>query len=205
MKRVNLDVFVTGLVLAAGASRRLGEPKQLLAYKGTTVLGATLEMARSCGFDQLLVTVGGAWAEVGHRVDFRDCHVVENEQYASGCSSSIGAAIAVVDDRAEGIVLLLGDQPDVTTAAVAKLIEGAGTSPLAVCRYGDGVGHPFWFRRQVFDDLLGLHGDKAVWKLLESDRSRVREVVIDGNIPLDVDTWQDYQAMLTAAGGEPGG
>ena len=205
MKRVNLDVFVTGLVLAAGASRRLGEPKQLLAYKGTTVLGATLEMARSCGFDQLLVTVGGAWAEVGHRVDLRDCQVVENEQYASGCSSSIGAAIAVVDDRAEGIVLLLGDQPDVTTAAVAKLIEGAGTSPLAVCRYGDGVGHPFWFRRQVFDDLLGLHGDKAVWKLLESDRSRVREVVIDGNIPLDVDTWQDYQALLTAAGGEPGG
>ena len=205
MKRVNLDVFVTGLVLAAGASRRLGEPKQLLAYKGTTVLGATLEMARSCRFDQLLVTVGGAWAEVGNRVDFRDCQVVENEQYASGCSSSIGAAIAVVDDRAEGIVLLLGDQPDVTTAAVAKLIEGAGTSPLAVCRYGDGLGHPFWFRRQVFDDLLGLHGDKAVWKLLESDRYPVREVVIDGNIPLDVDTWQDYQALLTAAGGEPGG
>lgn len=205
MKRVNLDVFVTGLVLAAGASRRLGEPKQLLAYKGTTVLGATLEMARSCEFDQLLVTVGGAWAEVGNRVDFRDCHVVENQQYASGCSSSIGAAIAVVDERAEGIVLLLGDQPDVTTAAVAKLIEGAGTSPLAVCRYGDGLGHPFWFRRQVFDDLLGLHGDKAVWKLLESDRYPVREVVIDGNIPLDVDTWQDYQALLTAAGGEPGG
>ena len=198
-------MFVTGLVLAAGASRRLGEPKQLLAYKGTTVLGATLDMARSCRFDQLLVTVGGAWAEVGDRVDFRDCQVVENEQYASGCSSSIGAAIGVVDDRAEGVILLLGDQPDVTTGAVRKLIEGAGASPLGVCRYADGLGHPFWFRRQVFDDLLALHGDKAVWKLLESDRYPVQEVVIDGNIPLDVDTWQDYQALLAAAGGEPDG
>jgi molybdenum cofactor cytidylyltransferase len=202
---VGTDVFVTGLVLAAGASRRLGEPKQLLAYKGTTVLGATLDMARSCRFDQLLVTVGGAWAEVGKRVDFRDCQVVENEQYASGCSSSIGAAIGVVDDRAEGVILLLGDQPDVTNGAVTKLIEGAGASPLGVCRYGNGLGHPFWFRRQVFDDLLALHGDKAVWKLLESDRYPVQEVVIDGNIPLDVDTWQDYQALLAAAGGEPDG
>jgi molybdenum cofactor cytidylyltransferase len=198
-------VFVTGLVLAAGASRRLGEPKQLLAYKGTTVLGATLDMARSCRFDQLLVTVGGARAEVANRVDFRDCQVVENEQYASGCSSSIGAAIGVVDDRAEGVILLLGDQPDVTTGAVRTLIEGAAASPLGVCRYGDGLGHPFWFRRQVFDDLLALHGDKAVWKLLESDRYPVQEVVIDGDIPLDVDTWQDYRALLAAAGGEPDG
>jgi molybdenum cofactor cytidylyltransferase len=198
-------VFVTGLVLAAGASRRLGEPKQLLAYKGTTVLGATLDMARSCRFDQLLVAVGAAWSEVADRVDFRDCEVVENAQYASGCSSSIGAAIEVVDDRAEGIVLLLGDQPDVTSGAVTTLIEGAGASPLGVCRYGDGLGHPFWFGCRVFDDLVALHGDKAVWKLLESGRYPVREVEIDGNIPLDVDTWQDYEALLAAAGGEADG
>ena len=195
-------MFVTGLVLAAGASRRLGQPKQLLAYRGTTVLGATLDMARSCGFDQLLVTVGGAWPEVRDRVDFRDCEVVENIQFTSGCSSSISAAIAVVDDRADGIVLLLGDQPDLAPGAVSILLEGAGTSPLGVCRYADGVGHPFWFRRQVFDDLVALHGDKAVWKLLESGRYPVREVEIDGTIPLDVDTWQEYQALLAAVGRE---
>ena len=198
-------MFVTGLVLAAGASSRLGQPKQLLAYKGTTVLGATLDMARSCGFDQLLVTVGGASAEVRDRVDFRDCEVVENNQFTSGCSSSISAAVAVVDDRAEGIILLLGDQPEVTNAAVTTLIESAGISPMGVCRYRDGVGHPFWFGRQVFDDLRGLHGDKAVWKLLESGRYRVHEVQVAGSIPLDVDTWEDYQALLTAAGARSDG
>jgi molybdenum cofactor cytidylyltransferase len=197
-------MFVTGLVLAAGASRRLGEPKQLLAYRGTTLLGATLDMARSCDFEQLLVTVGGASAELRDRVDFRDCHVVENEQYASGCSSSVGVALGVVDDRSEGIILLLGDQPEVTTGAVKRLREAAGSSLLGVCRYDDGVGHPFWFRRQVFDDLRALHGDKGVWRLLESGRYPVREVEVAGNIPLDVDTWEDYQALLAAANGGTG-
>jgi molybdenum cofactor cytidylyltransferase len=192
-------MFVTGLVLAAGGSRRLGQPKHLLAYRGTTVLGATLDMARGCGFEQLLVTLGGASAELRDRVDFRDCQVVENEQYASGCSSSIGAALGVLDDRAEGIILLLGDQPEVTTGAVARLREAAGSSLLGVCRYDDGVGHPFWFRRHVFDDLRGLHGDKGVWRLLESGRYPVREVEVAGDVPLDVDTWEDYQALLAGA------
>jgi molybdenum cofactor cytidylyltransferase len=195
------DVFVTGLVLAAGASRRLGEPKQLLAYKGTTVLGSTLDMARTCGFDQLVVTVGGASAEVRDRIDFRDCEVIENEQFSTGCSSSISVAIGVVDHRADGIVLLLGDQPDVTSHTVRMVIEAAGASPLGVCRYRDGVGHPFWFRRNVFDDLLALHGDKAVWRLLESGRYPVREVEVAGTIPLDVDTWEDYQTLLAQRGG----
>ena len=97
-------MFVTGLVLAAGASRRLGQPKQLLAYRGTTLLGATLDMARSCDFEQLLVTVGGASAELRDRVDFRDCQVVENEHYASGCSSSIGAALEVVNGLTDALV-----------------------------------------------------------------------------------------------------
>jgi molybdenum cofactor cytidylyltransferase len=197
-------MFVTGLVLAAGASRRLGEPKQLLAYRGTTVLGATLDMARGCGFAQLLVTLGGASAELRHRVDFRDCQVVENEHYASGCSSSIGAALGVVDTRAEGIMLLLGDQPEVTTEAVMRLREAAGSSALGVCRYDDGVGHPFWFGRPVFDDLRALHGDKGVWRLLESGRYPVHEVEVAGNVPLDVDTWEDYQALLAAADGGTG-
>ena len=190
----------------------LDELARTAAGRRVAVLGDMLELgareerryhrelgkqAQAAGVE-LLVTVGGARAEVANRVDFRDCQVVENEQYASGCSSSIGAAIGVVDDRAEGVILLLGDQPDVTTGAVRKLIEGAAASPLGVCRYGDGLGHPFWFRRQVFDDLLALHGDKAVWKLLESDRYPVREVVIDGNL-IGVDIRQAHAELAQRA------
>jgi molybdenum cofactor cytidylyltransferase len=194
-------LFVTGLVLAAGSSSRLGQPKQLLPYRGTTLLDATLNVARTCGFDQLLVTVGGASADVRQTVDFSDIEVVENVAYTTGCSSSISAAIAAVDDRTEGLVLMLGDQPDVRPDTARRLIAGASGSPLGVCHYSDGRGHPFWFHREVFGDLLTLHGDKAVWKLLESGRYPVTDVEIAGPVPLDVDTWDDYEALLAQPAG----
>jgi molybdenum cofactor cytidylyltransferase len=189
-------VGVTGLVLAAGSSTRLGQPKQLLPYAGTTLLDATLGVARQCGFDQLLVTIGGASSAVREAVDFTGVEIVENLEYTTGCSSSISAAIGAVSAGTSGIVLMLGDQPRVTTDAVHRLVEQASASPLGVCRYSDGRGHPFWFHRDVFADLRTLHGDKAVWKLLESGRYDVADVEIDGLVPLDVDTWDDYEALL---------
>ena len=188
-------MFVTGLVLAAGGSRRLGEPKQLLAYRGSTLLDATLSAARACGFDQLLVTLGAASEQVRASVDLGTVEVIENPEYSTGCSSSISAALRSVDDRAEGLVLLLGDQPGINPADVARLIADE-TASMAVCRYDNGLGHPMWFRRDMFAELSQLHGDKAVWRLLHSGRYDVREVPVDGVVPVDVDTWQDYEALL---------
>lgn len=196
-------MIVTGLVLAAGSSNRLGQPKQLLPFRGTTLLGATLDVARQCAFDQLLVTVGGAAAEVQAAVDLGDAEVVDNPEFSTGCGSSISAAIAHVDSASEGIVLLLGDQPGVSAETVRRLIEEGGTSQVAVCRYADGRGHPFWFARSVFDDLRALHGDKAVWKVLESGRYSVTEVAIETVVPIDVDTWADYEALLASSGVSP--
>jgi molybdenum cofactor cytidylyltransferase len=188
-------LLVTGLVLAAGASRRLGEPKQLLAYRGSTLLDATLSVARSCGFDQLLVALGAASAQVRSSVDLGEAEVVENPEYSTGCGSSIAAALRFVDDRASGLVLLLGDQPGIDPADVARLTADE-TAPMAVCRYDNGLGHPMWFRRDMFAELSQLHGDKAVWRLLHSGRYDVREVPVQGTVPVDVDTWQDYEALL---------
>jgi molybdenum cofactor cytidylyltransferase len=191
-------MFVTGLILAAGGSRRLGAPKQLLPYQAGTILGATLETARSCAFDQLIVTLGGASAQVRERVDLDGLTVAENPEFGTGCSSSIVAALEVVDPRSDGIVLMLGDQPGVTSASVWSLVaEMAGrAAPIGVSRYDDGRGHPFWFGRELFGELRGLHGDKRVWKLIESGSHLVTEVRAAGNVPLDVDDWNDYQALL---------
>jgi molybdenum cofactor cytidylyltransferase len=191
-------VFVTGLVLAAGGSRRLGEPKQLLPFKASNLLGATLQVARDCGFDQLIVTLGGASEQVRERVDLTGLEVVDNPDFGTGCSSSIRSALGVVDPRSDGIVLLLGDQPGVASASVRSLVAAASglAAPIAVSRYDDGRGHPFWFGRDLFGELAGLHGDKGVWKLIESGRHRVGEVDAVGNIPLDVDDWDGYRALL---------
>lgn len=191
---------VTGVVLAAGGSRRLGTPKQLLAYGATTLLGASLAAARRCPFDQLVVTLGASAEEVRRTVDLSGVDVALNDEHTTGCSSSIRAALEVVEHRADGLVLLLGDQPGVDPRSVGRLIAEASGSPLGACRYDDGLGHPFWFHRQVFDDLHALHGDKAVWKLVESGRHPVTEVAVPGPVPLDVDTWEDYEALLEGAG-----
>ena len=192
-------MFVTGLVLAAGGSRRLGAPKQLLPYQGGTILGATLETARNCGFDQLIVTLGGASAQVHERIDLDGLRVVENPEFGTGCSSSIVSALEVVDPRSDGIVLMLGDQPGLARASVARLIAEGRASPIAVCRYSDGIGHPFWLSRDIFGDLTRLQGDKGIWKLIESNRFPVAEIPVDGTVPLDVDTWDDYERLLDSA------
>lgn len=192
---------VAGLVLAAGSSRRLGQPKQLLAYKGRTLLDATLEMARAAPFDQRLVTIGGAAPEVQERVDLAGFDVVDSVHHTQGCSSSIVSALQSLDEDVEGFVLLLGDQPEVSVETIDALVsEAAAGAPIAVCRYDNGIGHPFWFGRATFTELADLHGDKAVWKLIESGKHPVTEVPIAGPVPLDVDTMEDYQRLLAATG-----
>jgi molybdenum cofactor cytidylyltransferase len=196
---VPVDGGVAGLVLAAGGSSRLGRPKQLLPYGGGTLLGHVLDTARACAFDQLVVALGGAADEVVETVDLTGAEVVVNEGFGAGCSSSIAAAMGAVDARCDALVLLLGDQPGVRPETVAALLDARGGAPLTVCRYADGRGHPFAFGRSVFAQLASLHGDKAVWKLLERRAGEVVEVPVPGPVPPDVDTWEDYEAVLAAA------
>ncbi|GAA4477406.1 NTP transferase domain-containing protein [Rhodococcus olei] len=186
---------VTGIVLAAGGSTRLGRPKQLLEYRGSPMLDAVLRVARGCDFDRVVVALGGAAAEVEAAVDLTGVRVVHNPDFGSGCASTIARALDAADPRAEGVVLMLGDQPGVEPATVAALVRAARPDVGAVCRYRDGRGHPLWFGREIFADLRTLHGDKGVWRLLESGRIPVVEVPIEAEVPLDVDTWEDYRAL----------
>ena len=182
---------VSGLVLAAGGSSRLGQPKQLLPFGETTLLGHVLGVARACPFDQLVCVLGGGADAVRRAVDLSGLTVVVNEGFGSGCSSSIAAALPEVDG--DVLVLLLGDQPGVTPASVRALLDGRGEAPLAACEYDDGRGHPFAFARSIFGELAALHGDKGVWKLL--DRGPVADVRVPGPIPPDIDTWDDYRRL----------
>jgi molybdenum cofactor cytidylyltransferase len=194
---------VTVIVLAAGGSRRLGRPKQLLEYRGATLLDATLATAREAGVGQVVVALGGAADEVRATVDLGGTDVVLNPDFGDGCATSIRTALARVHDDAAGVVLLLGDQPGVTASAIGALVAGADGHVVGVCAYDDGLGHPLWFDRRMFGTLVGLHGDKAVWKLVDTGED-VAHVEVAGPVPLDVDTWADYEALLAAAPSEAG-
>jgi molybdenum cofactor cytidylyltransferase len=196
------DGFTSGLVLAAGGSKRLGRPKQLLPFGSATLLDHVLDVARACPFDQLLCVVGGGAEGVLETIDFSGVQVVENPDFGEGCSSSIAAALDAVDARADVLVLMLGDQPGVSAATVDALVAGRGDGSLAACVYEDGRGHPLAFARSMFGELSAMHGDKAVWKLLDRHAPEVVDVPINGQIPRDVDTWEDYQALAGRAIGQ---
>jgi molybdenum cofactor cytidylyltransferase len=193
--------FVTGLVLGAGGSARLGAPKQLLPYRDGTLLGHVVGVARACRFDQLVVAIGGAAHDVRAQVDLSGAEVVVNDAYGEGCSSSIAAGLGAVHADSEVLVLMLGDQTGVTPETISALLAGRRDAPLAVCAYDDGRGHPIAFARSVFADLADLHGDKGVWRLLDRRAGDVVAVPIAGPVPRDVDTAEDYEAVLAEADG----
>ena len=198
------EPFVAGLVLAAGGSSRLGQPKQLLPYGTRTLLDHVLGVARACAFDSTALRDRRRAAMVcAPVVDFDGVEVVENPAFATGCSSSIAAALAAVDPRADVLVLMLGDQPGVSVDAVRALLAGRGAAPIAACAYADGRGHPLAFGRAMFGELASMHGDKAVWKLMDRFAPAVADVPVSGPIPRDVDTWADYEAMLAGSERRP--
>src|SRR5699024_12616262 len=133
LRRRTLTMYVTGLVLAAGTSSRLGRPKQTLFVGGVPILGASLDVARAYGFDQLLVTLGRASDEIMNTVDLTGAEVVYNEDYATGCSSSITRAVTAVHPASAGSVLVLGDQPGIPPETIAALVSDAKDAAHSGC------------------------------------------------------------------------
>lgn len=190
---------IVGVVLGAGRSSRFGTPKQLLPFGDTTMLGQVVRNANASALDRVVVVLGRASDELRGSVDFGRAKVVENTAYGTGCASSLLAGMDAAGQGCEALVLLLGDQPGVRTEFLdTVLAEWRSSRPWAsVTSYAGKLGrHPFVFAREAFGDLRGLHGDKAVWKLIESYPERVRRVEIAAPLPPDVDTPEDYELAL---------
>lgn len=188
---------VVGVVLGAGRSSRFGSPKQLLPFDGGTLLGRCVQNANASSFDRVVVVLGRASEELRSIVDFGRVEVVENTAYGTGCASSLLAGLDAAGE-CDALALVLGDQPGVEPEFIdTALSEWRRERPWAsVTSYRGGLGHPFIFSREAFEDLRGLHGDKAVWKLIEAYPEHVRYVEVDEPLPPDVDTLEDYELAL---------
>ena len=191
--------FISGLILGAGASQRLGPPKQLLPFRSTTLLGWVVDQAQQAtSLDELVVVLGRAADDIRERIDFGVVRVVENPVFAEGCSSSYHAGIAALDQRSEAIMIILGDQPGITPDIINSLAEEwrAGAAPIALCSYGGRKGHPMIFARSMFEQLKGLHGDKAAWKLVDANSAVVQEIHLDLPFPDNINTAEDFQRLV---------
>ena len=186
------DPFVAGLVLAAGGTGRFGRPKPLLPCNGTTMLDHALATAHACEFDQLLVAVGNHAEKVRARVDLTGAGVVP----------SVAAAMDALDPAATVLVIMRGDQPGVVPATVRVLLAARGDAAIAACRYDDRRGYPLAFGPEAFGELRSMDRDRAVLRMLDRRAGEVEEVPVAGRVPLDVDSWADYEAVVSAVSGQ---
>jgi molybdenum cofactor cytidylyltransferase len=191
-------------VLGAGASRRLGRPKQTLPLGDTTLLGWVVRDVAASSLDRIVLVVGGAAEEALATLPPTRAEVVSNEAYPTGCASSLLAGLdaCAAGGDVDAIMLLLGDMPGVGPAVVDGVrAEWEAHRPWAAVTSWRGTpGHPFVFSAGAFPTLRGVHGDKAVWKILDAQPERVRPIPVDADLPPDVDTWEDYEEVRRRLG-----
>jgi molybdenum cofactor cytidylyltransferase len=197
------EATIVGVVLGAGKSSRFGTPKQLLPFGNTTLLGQAVRNANASALNRVVVVLGRASEELRATVDFGRAEVVENTVYGTGCASSLLAGLDAAGEDCGALALLLGDQPGVRAEFIDHVIATWQQNRpwVAVTAYNPrpdslALGHPFVFAREAFGELRSLHGDKAVWKLIEAHPDRVSRVEIAAHLPPDVDDPEDYDLAL---------
>jgi molybdenum cofactor cytidylyltransferase len=196
---------VVGIVLGAGSSRRLGRPKQTLPLGDSTILGTSLGHAAASALDRVVLVVGHAADEALEGVETGRCEIAFNAAYGTGCASSLLAGLDAAGQCA-AIVLLLGDMPGVRPSVVDAVVTAwRERQPFgAIASYRDALGHPLLFSSAAFDELRGLHGDKAVWKIVDREPpEQIVRVPVDEAVPPDVDTWEEYAEVCRTFGYAP--
>ncbi len=190
---------VSALILAAGASRRLGEPKQLVRWRGAplleTVVGQTLKWP-----------VQSVWVVLGYRIDeilaaveFGPAGIIENPEWEEGMASSMRVGLDTLsrDSSVQAAFVVMGDQPNIDPLVVDALLDRYGEADgLAVVpKYRYIRGNPALIGRPLWSRLMSLEGDQGARKLLQAHPDWVTEVWFEQLPPRDVDTLADLEDL----------
>lgn len=186
------------LILAAGASVRLGRPKQSLVINGQTLLQKIVSTTATLQSGPILLVVKkGDSFKVSEKV-----MVIENPDAQLGMSSSIKCGIRLLEEQypdIETVIITVCDQPFITTGLLQEMIEKHQEThlPIIACQYGETVGTPVLFHKVMFEALYGLNGDKGARQLINQQIQQVGLI----NFPLgniDIDTEEDYERLIKA-------
>ncbi len=179
--------MISGVVLAAGEGRRFGGTKQLVEVGGKPLVLHVVEALRAVGVGECLVITGHD-ADAVEAILPQDVRVVRNPRYRDGQATSVAAALHEVAADSEAAVILLADQPGVTSDDVRALIDGFLRTRAAIVRlrYADGPG-PALLSREIYAEAGHLHGDVGARVLIASHPEWVHEVAVDRPAPPDID------------------
>jgi molybdenum cofactor cytidylyltransferase len=200
--------MIAAVLLAAGLSRRMGQHKLLLRLRGKPLLLHAVQSALAAGVDETVVVVGYRAEAVRAALAGQPVRVVENPDYAQGQSTSLRAGVAALGAEVQAALVLLGDQPLLTADVLRALITvwRQTGQPLVAPVYEGQRGNPVLFARALFPELLAVTGDQGGREVVQRHAQEVATVPIaDPTAGLDVDTWQEYQALLARMQDDPTG
>ena len=186
------------ILLAAGESKRLGRPKQLLRFAGSTFLQHGLNTAHA-SLASPIVTVLGANAEAMKNKIENEPHVVVNPNWNEGMASSIRAgvkALLEIDSTVDGVILMVCDQPYVDCNVLNNLIAAHQVSgkSIVACSYNNTFGPPALFQKVMFPELLQLYGDTGAKSIVRQHADEV-EMISFPKGEVDIDTEADYEKL----------
>ena len=188
------------IILAAGNSSRLGEPKQLLKFNGKSLLRHVAEESVAAATAPVVVVTGSNHKTIGDEVAEFPVMLAHNPSWQQGMASSISVglnALLKISPKLHGVIITVSDQPFITSALFQKLIiTGENTKCIVASAYDNTLGTPVLFQNQHFEHLLNLKGSEGAKKLLKKFEDDVTEVLFElGRI--DIDTKEDYDNLLT--------
>ena len=197
------DCRVAGVILAAGSSSRIGEVKQLLGFRQTTLLGEVIKNASRSLLDEVILVLGHGADEIRKALRFEGVRVVINEAHAQGQSTSLRAGLSDVSEDTDAVMFILGDQPLVGSEVMNALIDGycRTRAPIVLPTHRGRRGNPVVIDRTLFARVESITGDVGARVLFQEYAEEIVEIdVEDDSIHFDLDTWEDYQKLLDREG-----
>ena len=183
--------MIAAIVLAAGESKRMGQPKQLMPFGGSTILGQAIDNLLNSKVNETIVVLGHRAEEVKETIAAKPVRIAVNPDYQQGMSTSIIAGLDLIDKRARAVMLALGDQPFIDSQTINSLLAafGAHDKSIAVPVYRGRRGHPVIFDIRYKSELLGLKGDTGGREIIKRHPDEVLEVPVDcEGVCNDIDT-----------------
>ena len=199
----NHKIGVAAIILAAGASLRMGEPKQLLLFENRTLLRRAVDAALASCCESVVVVVGANAERVCEEVDELPVEVVFNERWSEGMGSSVRAGLESLsvanDEDLDAVVILPCDQPRLSCDVLNDLIEShqASGKPIIVSGYEEIWGVPMLFARELWPELKLLEGKRGAQSVARRRAEDVECVPFPGGA-FDLDTREDYERLLAA-------
>jgi molybdenum cofactor cytidylyltransferase len=186
-----------GVVLAAGASRRMGRTKQLLPLGASTLLGTVLATARGSRLDEVVLVLGADAELIAAAVDTSGVRVVVAADHAEGMGASLRTGVGALGPEVERVAVLLGDQPRVTPELVDAVLDRHLESGLCAAAVSAGgvLQPPVVADRRLWPQLLAARGDSGLRSVLRADPGMVATLSVEG-VAVDVDTPDDYRRVL---------